>query len=263
MFDDVAHQYDQDFTHTQIGKAQRRLVLNYLKTLLPQRPIKILELNCGTGEDAIWFAQQGHQVIATDASETMIEVAEKKLKSENLSHQVRFAVLNILDISIWDNNEKFDLIFSNFGGLNCLCSENLRSLAAILQTKLTSNGRFIAVVMGRWCLIESGYFLTKFKFNEMFRRNGTQPLRVKVGPSEVLTWYYHPGEFQSLFAEQFHKVYQMPVGSLIPPSFLEPFFQNRAEVLKRLAKAEDMLIKIPLFAYISDHFLMDFQKRNS
>ena len=36
-------------------------------------------MNCGTGEDARWLASQGMQVLATDISAPMIEVAQCKL----------------------------------------------------------------------------------------------------------------------------------------------------------------------------------------
>ena len=78
-FDIASAQYDTAFTFSKIGKAQRKMVFKYLNPILTQRQkLSILELNCGTGEDAIRFAQLGHHVLATDISEGMINVAKAK-----------------------------------------------------------------------------------------------------------------------------------------------------------------------------------------
>jgi len=54
--DHVATQYDADFTHSQIGRLQRASVWHYLeKRFAKQKNLSILELNCGTGEDALHY----------------------------------------------------------------------------------------------------------------------------------------------------------------------------------------------------------------
>ena len=71
-FDPVADLYDEIFSNTRIGKAQRDIVWKYLrkKNLINKN---ILELNCGTGVDAIHLAQN-NRVTATDASEAMLRI---------------------------------------------------------------------------------------------------------------------------------------------------------------------------------------------
>ena len=80
-FDILAETYDTDFTESAIGKLQRERVWQGLYQLLAtyNRPLKILEINCGTGFDALALASLGHMVIATDAAEVMIEKAKERL----------------------------------------------------------------------------------------------------------------------------------------------------------------------------------------
>ena len=85
MFDKAALTYDNDFTHTNIGKLLRKRVWNYLETIIePGSKLDILELNCGTGVDAIWLGQNGHNVMATDLSSEMIKIAQKKIEKPEL-----------------------------------------------------------------------------------------------------------------------------------------------------------------------------------
>jgi ubiquinone/menaquinone biosynthesis C-methylase UbiE len=78
-FDIASINYDNTFTFSNIGKAQRNRVFKYLNPLIKKRKkLSILELNCGTGTDAITFGNLGHNVIATDISQEMINTAALK-----------------------------------------------------------------------------------------------------------------------------------------------------------------------------------------
>src|SRR5277367_2207624 len=76
-FDAVAQHYDEIFTISKIGQAQRSSVWKELeKTFRPGE--RVLELGCGTGADACFLAERGIKVFALDASPQMISVARRK-----------------------------------------------------------------------------------------------------------------------------------------------------------------------------------------
>ena len=85
-FDKAALNYDATFTNSEIGQLQRNLIYKQLSKQLDSVQ-NILEINCGTGEDAIWFAQQNFKITATDISPKMIDVAKSKAPFENLNFQ--------------------------------------------------------------------------------------------------------------------------------------------------------------------------------
>jgi ubiquinone/menaquinone biosynthesis C-methylase UbiE len=262
MFDEVAIQYDETFTHTQIGSVLRRFVWDYLDFVLPDnKSLTILELNCGTGEDAIYLAGKGHQVVATDISSEMVRVVENKIVGLETGKKIHTLQCDMKDISQHFDPRSFDLVFSNFGGLNCLSRDELVGLSSDLANLLKRNGRFIGIVMSNFCLWESLYFTAKLKFKEVFRRITNKSLMVKVGSEEVETWYYAPGSFNKLFSSQFEQIAIDPIGFFLPPSYLEPFFQSRKKWLDRLIKMESKVNRIPLLAFMADHFLIDLKKR--
>jgi SAM-dependent methyltransferase len=255
LFDSAAQNYDDAFTNTEIGKLQRARVWNYLNSILPNNSINILELNCGTGEDAIWFAEKGHKVLATDISEKMVEIARLKSEQLNLSDKIFVERLDINEIDKASFPNRFDLVFSNFGGLNCLSENELTVLSQRLKDLLATTGRFIAVAMPDFCMIESIYFLSKFNFKEVFRRRKMQC--VNVNDSLIKTYYYNPKRFFEYFKNEFDLYKTISVGLTIPPSYLNNYFEKKLNTLQLLNGTEHFFGNNLFSASISDHYLID------
>ncbi len=53
----------------------------------------ILELNCGTGEDALFLARHDMSVVACDGSEGMIRTARKRMQDEDPDAPIQFKFL--------------------------------------------------------------------------------------------------------------------------------------------------------------------------
>ncbi len=256
-FDIASQHYDSVFTFSKIGKAQRRIVFKYLNPILNQdKKLSVLELNCGTGEDAIQFAKQGHEVIATDISEGMIAVAKSKLKLDNLN----FLVQDINTITTTSFKNKFDLIFSNFGGVNCLSKTQLTSFVEKSVNLLKPNGRLILVIMPKHCLWERLYFSLKGNFKKAKRRQTTKPVIANVDGVEVKTWYYNPEAIVELTKLKYSKEKLKPIGLAIPPSYLEDSFLAKKPVLSIL-KFLDTILTGAFFSKYADHFLIQLKKK--
>jgi ubiquinone/menaquinone biosynthesis C-methylase UbiE len=255
LFDSVAAKYDETFANTEIGKLQRARVWDYLISSLPNKQLNILELNCGTGEDAIWFASKGHKVLATDISEKMVELACLKVKKFNLSDKIIVEQLDINEISKKTFMNKFDLVFSNFGGLNCLSGVELTLLSNKTKDLLKPTGKFIAVVMPDFCMIESIYFLLKFRMKGIFRRKKIQ--QVKIDDVVIDTYYYDPNKFYEFFNDGFLINKVIGIGMFIPPSYLNNFFKSKVGSLKLLDRLENIFGNNSFSASISDHYLID------
>lgn len=66
---------------------------------------RVLEIGCGTGDEAIWLAQQGFEVTGYDLSETAIEQARSKASSAEM--QCTFCAGDFLEASIDSNRYAF------------------------------------------------------------------------------------------------------------------------------------------------------------
>jgi ubiquinone/menaquinone biosynthesis C-methylase UbiE len=261
-FDNIAASYDDDFVNSPIGRAQRDIVWACLKKVIDsQDQLRILELNCGSGEDAIWLAGLGHHVVATDISTGMLEIANRKKAGRNVRGTVEFRKMDMKDLDNSGFNIPFDLVFSNFGGLNCLGQEEVRQLFRSISAMLTKNGRFIAVVMPSFCLWESFYFMVKGKVGQAFRRRGKKAVMVEFNGEGVRTWYYSPGMLKRLADSSFVVKGFCPVGFAVPPGYLNTFFAFRMKTLNMLYNVEKKVPKRRWAAAVSDHYLVDFKRK--
>ncbi len=251
-FDKAAANYDDTFTHTAVGKMQRALVYAELSKHLTSVK-NILEINCGTGEDAIWFAKQNFNVTATDISAKMIEVARRKAK-------LNFQTADINLIAKVFENEKFDLLFSNFGGLNCLSKSELENFFATVDSILTEKGKLALVIMPKNTLWERFYFLAKAQFKNISRRK-KESVMAHVDGENITTYYYNPKDIVNLANANFETVSVKPVGFFIPPSYLDGFFKNKKGFLRFLNRMEQGVRNTTSLSKYADHYLIILQKR--
>ncbi|MDP5001610.1 MAG: class I SAM-dependent methyltransferase [Flavobacterium sp.] len=252
-FDPAAKNYDTHFTHSEIGKLQRKMVYGNLQNKL-KKVKKLLEINCGTGEDAIWLAKQGIEVTATDISEEMIAIAQSKSSGKNPN-------FNVLDINkISKKSEKFDMIFSNFGGLNCLTKSELELFFNSAKGVLSDNGKMCLVIMSKNTLCETLYFLLKLDFKNAFRRK-REVVFANVEGEKVATYYYNPKDIVHLCQSNFEIVETKPIGFFIPPSYLEPFFKNKKSLLYGLDTLENKIRNWSFLSKFADHYIITLQKK--
>jgi len=258
-FDHIADDYDRNFTSTETGRLARQVVMDYVgKKIIKDGHLRILELNCGTGEDAIKFHRNGNEVVATDISAEMIRVARSKagpVEAEGLT----FIQLSFAELPQPWMMEKFDLVFSNFGGLNCINEHELSGLFEAVKAILKPGGRFVGVIMPAYCLWEIFYFTLKGQWKKALRRKVEGPVSVSIAGTTVNTWFYSPGQIKKM-ARELEIIAIRPVGLILPPSFLEGFFYKRKKLLKFLNSSEKIFGKFSLFSRFSDHYLFDLRK---
>lgn len=261
-FDKAAVSYDVDFTETKIGLLQRKSVYKNVETLLrkPTKKLNILEVNCGTGQDATFMAKQGHRVFATDISSQMISEATRKVANQKLDNLISLQQADMLELEGICSTSSFDLIFSNFGGLNCLSPSQITEMGSVFSQLLKPQGKLCLVVMPSFCVWECSYFLLKLKLKEAFRRT-RKSVFANVSGELVETWYYSPNKFTSLIGNHFIKRKILPIGFFIPPSYLESFFRNKPKTLRALHKLERIFSQFSWLSAWSDHYYIELNKK--
>ena len=255
-FDRLAAHYDQDFTESRIGRAQRNSVWQVLLRTFHAND-NILELNCGTGEDALFLASNGMSVFGCDASQHMIFQAEQRLKDKDPAPPVVFCHLPTERIAELDPSVKFDGVFSNFSGLNCVAE--LAVVADNLSKLTKAGGSLVLCLSTRFCLVEMLYFLSIGQPQKSLRRcKGRSQASLEGAPLTV----YYPSLRQlcDSFAPCFRLRSVQGIGVAIPPSYLEPWVSRHPRFFRLLCRLEALLARSPVLRSTGDHVLLSFER---
>jgi len=252
-FDIYAWKYDEHFTASLIGRAQRDIVHNYVSRL-SNKNVAVLEVNCGTGQDALELGSNFKKWTCTDVSGEMIRICGQKLGNRCEALQS-----NMLDVGDRIGG-KYDLIFSNFGGLNCLNQNEIRKFRDVCSGLCSENGELIFVVMGRKCIWERFYFGIKGCVRAK-RREIKTGVKVNISGAEFPVFYYSPGELAHFFADTYLVKTSRPVGFFIPPTYLEPFFAKWKFLLPALRIFETLIASFGFLSNHSDHYLIHLKKK--
>lgn len=259
-FDAVASEYDVAFTDRLLGRWLREIVWQRLGNVFEPGQ-HILELGCGTGEDAVWLARRGLRVTATDASPAMLEITRHKADIAGVSAQVNVAALdlNSLDSADVELNDTYDGIVSNFGPLNCV--EDRRALAGTLARIVRPGGRVVLVVMGPACPWEIAWFLGHGKVRAAFRRFRSGQ-RANVGRrGGVRVWYPSPRRLRLEFESHFTVLETAGVGLLLPPSALGGLVDRAPRFFALLARVDRRLAETFPWRWLNDHYLVVLERR--
>lgn len=243
-FDRLAARYDEMWTNTAIGRAQRDAVWRAIDGLF-QSGDRVLDLGCGTGEDALHLAASGVSVHAIDASPEMIARMRARMnaRAEGLCHAERMAIedLNRLD-------GRFDGAISNFGALNCV--RDWPAVADQLARLVRPGGHLVMCIMGRHCLWEALHFGVRGRLRAAFRRWRRGAVSTSLG----MVFYPSVARVRREFHPQFRLVDNRGVGIFVPPSYV----RVSEGVVERLAPLDRMVCAWPVFRGLADHRLLVF-----
>lgn len=234
-FDLVAPRYFELWSGAKAGRLQREAVWRHTAHLIHEGA-RVLDLGCGTGDDALMLASRGAQVIGIDSSPEMVRIA-------------RAAGVDARVCAIEDLNRvpgSFDLVWSNFGALNCV--EQLPALKS-----LRPGGHVILCVMSRFCAWETLWHLAHAQAKKATRRwcgESHSSLAPRV-------FYLTAHAIQTSLAPGFELIARHGIGVAVPPSYVTGISDATMDTL---ASFDGNLASLPVFRAIGDHQLLIFRK---
>lgn len=263
-FDALAEIYDDTFTNSLIGLAQRAAVIRELDVVFAPGQ-HLLEINCGTGVDAVYLAGRGLRILACDSSPRMIAIARRRAARSGLEDRAEFRVLATEDLAALAATEGrigFDGALSNFAGLNCV--ENLAAVAGDLARLLKPGARVVFCLFGWFCAWEILWYLGHGKLSGAFRRFRTAGdlARLTEGATVRVRYPSVPAINRAL-APHFRLQRWKGVGVTVPPSYLEHWAQRFPQMLAALAKVDRKFEHWPLFRTLADHAVLTFERTDA
>jgi len=232
----------------------RRHVLQYLR-----RSGTILELNSGTGEDALFFAKMGHHVHATDISEGMQRQLMKKVELSSMGRMISNERCSFTELQQLQHKGPYDHIFSNFAGLNC--TGELDKVISSFSPLLKPGGRVTLVILPKFCLWEF-LLIFKGKFRTAFRRLWSKNGRkAHVEGTYFTCWYYNPSYVINRMKNSYELLSLEGLCTFVPPSYIEGFAEKHPLAYKFLKKAEEKFGKSWPWKYMGDYYIISLVKK--
>jgi SAM-dependent methyltransferase len=240
-FDSVAAGYDKLWTCSPAGRLQREAFWNHAGPCF-RNATRVLDIGCGTGEDALGLMRSGMQVTAIDISSQMVAVARARGVDARELAMERLGELG----------GRFDVAMSNFGALNCL--ETPAVIREPLARLVVPGGYAIFCMLGRFCFWETAWFLLHRDVRKAGRRWRGKS-RASIG---VDVFYHSPERMRESLWPDFTLQEHFGVGICVPPSYVR-FLSNG--VIRRAAQMDERLAERKFWRAMADHQLFIF-KRN-
>ena len=98
----------------------------------------VLDVGCGTGENSLFFASRGHDVVGVDSSTRAIQKAKEKAREREIKH-VTFETADALDLS--ELRRSFDNAI-DCGLFHTFTDIQRRKFVRSIRSVLTVNGKY-------------------------------------------------------------------------------------------------------------------------
>lgn len=116
------------------GLRPSTMCLRVLEYLPPDRPLKLLDIGCGEGKDAVFFARCGYEVSAFDISDAGLDKCKRLAELANVP--VRAFKANLWDYRL---EEDYDILFSS-GALHYIKPELRDEILGNYKSHVRKNG---------------------------------------------------------------------------------------------------------------------------
>jgi len=166
-FDQLAPRYEELVESNPLHAYMRSRSLAWLDGNL--RPgMRVLEVGCGVGIEAVYVARRGIQVVASDISPAMVELARERVRTSGLEHLVEVIQCASGELSAALAGAKFDAAYTSFGPLNC--EPDLAAAIREIAILLGPGAPLLMSVVSRPCLSELLVSSARLRFRKAFRR---------------------------------------------------------------------------------------------
>jgi len=250
--------FDEIYSPNAIIQYKRQRVRDVVNRYLSANS-RILELNAGTGEDAIYFATHGHKVHATDISGGMLAKLKEKVSATHADKNVSTEQCSFTALNSLKDKGPYDLIFSNFAGLNC--TGRLNDVLCSFDSLLAKNGLVVLVLLPPFCLWET-FLALRGNFKAAFRRFGSKNgVDAHIEGVHFTCWYYRPKYVINSMKGSYEVLDVEGLCSIVPPSYFENFPHKHPRIYKMLQELERTFKSKWPWNNIGDYYIIALRKK--
>ena len=258
-YDDYAPRYDRLLVANRINAYMRQEMSRTLLQVFASGT-RLIELGCGTGDEAIALALKGCKVTAFDPSPRMIEIASHKADEAGVGRDIRFVVArgSELDPTLAQLGDatSFDGAYASF---SLSYEPDLFAVVGALAGHIRPGGRVVIAIMNRVCLIElaaaalSGH-------PALAGRRIRSPTVHKVGKHLTAIFPRSAEQVERALRPAFVLEWVRALPAIIPPHYANRAFKRWPALLDLLRVADDRFASMPFIRRLGDHTILRFRR---
>ncbi len=253
-FSRTAEKYDQfgeDHPHL---TRMREKVYAHLTRFAPPGA-RILELNAGTGVDAVELARRGFHIHATDIAPGMLHRLREKVERLGLADRITAQECSFTELERVQGGP-FDVVFSDLGGLNCL--PELTPVIRTLPKVLRSGGVVTWVLMPPICLWELATIFTG-QVCLALRRLSPYGTRAHLEGLYFKVYYATPKQVIAAFGEAYSLLAVEGLSVITPTAESKNFAKRFPRLYQALSRLDDRLASKPPWWGWGDFFIVSLR----
>lgn len=245
-FSAEAAAYDGGFGRNPVGLLFRHVFQERARALFAPGA-HVLDLGCGTGEDALALAAAGIRVTGIDPAPEMVARARAKLEAAGLPEgSCHFAGLAAEDVA--ELGDGFDGAYSDFGALNCA---DLATVGRGLERALRPGAPVLLSLLGPRPL---PFTLRRVLTGVGEPRRSRSP---QVGGVPVAVAYPGAAEVRRALGGAFAWRPTLGLGVLAPPPDAADWVAGHPQTFGALAAVESVVRGWPLLRELGDHMVLE------
>ena len=220
---------------------------------------QLIELGCGTGDEAIMLANHGCRVLALDISDGMVAKAREKVQTMGLEDRIqvqqgRIADLaSLVDASPW---KSFDGAYASF---SLTYEPDLRDICESLFHVLKPGTLLLCTLPNRLVLSEVVIYGAQLRLEKVTWRF-KRPLYRQIAGHTLRIHAYSPWEMAALFEGSFELQGLVGLPVFLPPIYLHDFYRRLGKFQTILKQIDSLLAKRFPWNNLGDHTFYRFKR---
>lgn len=259
-FDKTAPTMDNVVVRNPINAWMRQVNTSLLVESFPPGS-QLIELGCGTGEEAVRLGSHGCRVLALDISEGMVAKAREKVQTMGLEERIHVSRARIADLASIVRASPWKVFDGAYASFSLTYEPDLHSIGESLFRVLKPGALFLCTLPNRLVLSEVLIYGAQLRLGKVtwrFRR----PLYREIAGHTLTIHAYSSRDVVASFGGLFELQDLVGVPVFLPPTYLHEFYSKLGQFQTVMKRLDSLLAKEFPWNILGEHTFFRFRRLN-